>query len=618
MCSDTIDVVELLRQSGEFDEAWYLAAYPDVVAAGLDPIRHYLEFGAREGRNPNPSFCSGGYLATYADAADAGVNPLVHYVLYGRDKGHSRGEPFDEGFYLDTYGDVREAVAAGQFRNGYDHWVHHGRLEGRTTTRPATFQYSSLPKVSIAMPVFNGGKYFRAALESAISQTYANTEIVVVDDGSDDGAAAAAVETCASPKVVYIRQTNKGVAAALNVAVAKMTGEFFTWLSHDDLFVPEKTAAQVEFYQQLGRSAALLFSNYDIIDGEGRPVRQIRLDAEAIRRCPLLPMHRGWINGCTVFLPLELLRQAGPFDERLRYTQDYDMWNRLVDRHEFFLQQRSLIRSRSHPGQGTHRPEAALEGDRLWVEIIDRRSTVQRCHLSGSSKRYFDDLSKFLEQTPYQRAAMYARERARRAIEDTLVSVVLPVMEEAGPARGAVRSVLEQNHSRLELIVVAGVCGAAAVDVPGRDARVRQITTRGRSLNETWNVGLKAAAGEYVALLKPRDRFAPAKIGIQLAAMQETGSRLSHTSYEVHSPGSASSGNRINSGRFSGRVHPEMVAHCSLATSTVMLHRSIVDAGFNFPVDGESAEQRLWISLTADNELLGIDDQLTVIDVSGA
>lgn len=68
---------------GMFDESWYRTNYPDVVAAGLDPLEHYLAYGAAEGRDPNAFFSTRHYLSENPDVAQSGINPLVHYCLYG-------------------------------------------------------------------------------------------------------------------------------------------------------------------------------------------------------------------------------------------------------------------------------------------------------------------------------------------------------------------------------------------------------------------------------------------------------------------------------------------------------------------------------------------------------
>jgi Uncharacterized protein conserved in bacteria len=77
----------LVEQSGLFDKAWYLEAYPDVASSGIDPIEHYLMFGALEQRSPGPDFNAADYLRLHPDVAEAGANPLIHYVLHGRDEG---------------------------------------------------------------------------------------------------------------------------------------------------------------------------------------------------------------------------------------------------------------------------------------------------------------------------------------------------------------------------------------------------------------------------------------------------------------------------------------------------------------------------------------------------
>ena len=76
-------VEEEVRRSGLFDAAWYLDHNPDVRKAGLDPLRHFLDRGWRENRDPNPLFDTDWYLEAYPDVRSAGVNPLLHYIKHG-------------------------------------------------------------------------------------------------------------------------------------------------------------------------------------------------------------------------------------------------------------------------------------------------------------------------------------------------------------------------------------------------------------------------------------------------------------------------------------------------------------------------------------------------------
>ena len=145
---------------------------------------------------------------------------------------------------------------------------------------------------------------------------------------------------------------------------------------------------------------------------------------------------------------------------------------------------------------------------------------------------------------------MYARERARRATAEALVSVIIPVMDAAEPVLGAAKSVLDQTHAKLELIVVDGRAASVAAaigDLRRSDPRVRGVSLPVGGSGAARNLGLKSAAGDYIAFLGPRDRFAPNKVALQLAAMQEKGSLFSHTSYELMFPEGRSGVRRVSS-----------------------------------------------------------------------
>src|SRR5579872_6915564 len=119
--------------------------------------------------------------------------------------------------------------------------------------------------VSICMPVFNGGQYFKIALDSALAQDYPDVEIIVVNDGSTDDGETEKIALEKRDRIHYIHQENRGVAGALNTAISNMTGEYFAWLSHDDIHLPHKTSSQIAFLARLGRPDACLFSDYDLI-----------------------------------------------------------------------------------------------------------------------------------------------------------------------------------------------------------------------------------------------------------------------------------------------------------------------------------------------------------------
>jgi glycosyltransferase involved in cell wall biosynthesis len=103
------------------------------------------------------------------------------------------------------------------------------------------------PLVSIVVPVYNGERYLREALDSAFAQGYEQCEVVVVDDGSEDGTAQI---IRSYDQVQHVRQTNAGQARAKNVGVEAAGGEYITFLDADDVLPPGRVSTQVDYLLQ--------------------------------------------------------------------------------------------------------------------------------------------------------------------------------------------------------------------------------------------------------------------------------------------------------------------------------------------------------------------------------
>lgn len=228
------------------------------------------------------------------------------------------------------------------------------------------------PLVSVVIPVFNGSAYLREAIDSALAQTYSNVEIIVVDDGSSDGGATATLARSYGDRIRYLHKNNGGVATALNLGIREMHGELFSWLSHDDIYLPHKLSHQVEELSRQGGDA-VLYDDYEIIDGSGKRIGRFRagdLLGLPFRRALVtdIPIH-----GCTALVPSHCFERAGLFDERLKTTQDYDLWFRMASYCHFVHQPEVVLKSRVHPGQGTRAMAATClaEGNASHIRFLE-------------------------------------------------------------------------------------------------------------------------------------------------------------------------------------------------------------------------------------------------------
>ena len=125
-----------------------------------------------------------------------------------------------------------------------------------------------LPLVSIVIPVYNGSNYLSEAIESALSQTYENIEVIVVNDGSNDDGKTKKVAENYGKKIRYYEKKNGGVSSALNYAIKKASGEFISWVSHDDKILPKKIELQIEYLMKnnLLDSNVVLYSDHNMIN----------------------------------------------------------------------------------------------------------------------------------------------------------------------------------------------------------------------------------------------------------------------------------------------------------------------------------------------------------------
>ena len=227
-------------------------------------------------------------------------------------------------------------------------------------------------KVSIIIPAYNAGNYLEYAIASALSQTYSNFEIIVVNDGSNDNGLTESTAMAFGDSIRYYYKPNGGVASALNYGISKMRGDLFSWLSHDDIYTPDKIQRQVAAFVDSGQEA-IVYSDFFVIDTEGARLYSHLLPTvpQGGMRCFLAESSS--LHGCTLLIPRRYLEEEGGFDIKLKATQDYDLWFRLAARHPFLHLAKQLVGVRFHSEQATTNMQGlvALEQDSLYCRFLE-------------------------------------------------------------------------------------------------------------------------------------------------------------------------------------------------------------------------------------------------------
>jgi glycosyltransferase involved in cell wall biosynthesis len=228
-------------------------------------------------------------------------------------------------------------------------------------------QSASMPLVSVVVPVYNGAKYLRAALESALGQTYQRLQVVAVDDGSTDSSP----EILASygPRLTVIRQRNAGVAEARNAGIRASEGALIAFLDQDDWWLPEKVEKQVARFRAdpdlgLVHTGILQYSESDgaFVD----PVYPTDGSARLRGHCYEQLLLGNAMFNSTVMIRRSVLAASGLFDPAMagNTVQDYDLWLRIARHYPLDYVPEQLTALRLHGEQGTWDRRAML-GDEL-------------------------------------------------------------------------------------------------------------------------------------------------------------------------------------------------------------------------------------------------------------
>jgi glycosyltransferase involved in cell wall biosynthesis len=204
------------------------------------------------------------------------------------------------------------------------------------------------PLVSVIIPFYNC-RFVDQAIHSALTQTYSNIEVIVINDGSTKNQHLA---TKFLPRIKYFKQSNKGVAAALNTGIKHAAGEYIAWLSSDDMMNNQKIENQLKFMQEKG--SEISFTNFNLFDENNKIVShnvgqnyqdEIDVIDAFLRKNP--------INGCTIMMSKKVVEITGFFNENLKYAQDYEYWIRVSLKHPIHYYDKTLTNYRIHPSMGS-------------------------------------------------------------------------------------------------------------------------------------------------------------------------------------------------------------------------------------------------------------------------
>lgn len=359
-----IDDYFAIQRSGLFDHCYYLKNNQDVRQADVDPLLHFLQDGWKDGRAPSAAFDTGAYLAVYADAAASGINPLLHYLRYGKSAGRDPRPviapplPPENDHRPSSVGVESDWLAAEAMA---DELLDYP--DDQPVNIPACAPVALSPKVSVCIPVYNGGEYLRACIHSILCQSYPYFELLIVNDASTDDSRQI-IESFNDPRIRYVENDhNLGLVGNWNHCLELSTGEYITIFHQDDQMRPynlAKKIALLEAEPQVG----MVFSDTIVIDETGRVLSEhwynaLEPNVDFIRSgrsfFDLMFSNLNVVNCPSVMARRTCYERVGGFDARLPFTVDMEMWMRMALFYDVAYLAEALIAYRSHPTNLTQR-----------------------------------------------------------------------------------------------------------------------------------------------------------------------------------------------------------------------------------------------------------------------
>ena len=243
-------------------------------------------------------------------------------------------------------------------------------------------------RVSIIIPCYNQSRFLGEAIQSALNQSYQNSEIVVVDDGSIDDTAMVAARY---PGIDLVRQDNLGLSAARNAGAQAGSGALLIFLDADDRLLPNAVEAGIECLERAPQ-CAFVYGRYRLVTEDGLPISaQIRVAPNGDYFDMLRFNHIGM--PATVLYRRTVFDVVGGFDTSLAACEDYDLYLRIARHHPIGRHVNVVAEYRQHAGNMSSNAELMLKSA---LQVLGRefqyvRGSKPAMEAYRQGKRYWQD-----------------------------------------------------------------------------------------------------------------------------------------------------------------------------------------------------------------------------------
>jgi len=255
-----------------------------------------------------------------------------------------------------------------------------------------------MPRVSVAMSVFNGEIFLAESIQSVLAQTMDDFEFIIIDDGSTDRSAEI-IKGFDDPRIRYVHQTNKGLATSLNKAISLSRSDLIARIDSDDLWVPEKLKCQVEFMDK-HPEVVLLGGEIQLIDMDGNYMYTVHKPHSDEENRRYLDIKNMWTHSAVIFRQESVEKVGGYITTKYTYFEDYVLWHQLAKLGKVAQLDKVVTKYRVHP----YAVSSKTENPRF-IEIM--KATVKRGYATDDEVSELKEIKMSEANDPKRKEALY-------------------------------------------------------------------------------------------------------------------------------------------------------------------------------------------------------------------
>ena len=284
-----------------------------------------------------------------------------------------------------------------------------------------------MPKVSIVLPTYNGEKYIKESIESILSQTLTDWELIIVNDCSKDTTASIISEYASEDDRIKIitNEQNQKLPESLNIGFRQACGEYLTWTSDDNMYKPQALKTMAD-YLDSNQECPMVCTAMDVIDADG--VYLYTMTDYSDEKM----LYTNCVGACFMYR-YEVMKKIGDYDNDKFLVEDYDYWLRIYSRFRMKHICESLYMYRFH--------EASLTSTRQ-EQIMERTYALKKEYLSCATEKldkkrlylfydsiidYYGNRRSVMDYTGYDRG--YWNHYIWKVIRDCLIKIKVKLFE---------------------------------------------------------------------------------------------------------------------------------------------------------------------------------------------